>query len=342
MPDQTPSKQAPQSPQESAPDKSDEKTAVKTVSVKAHERQLKREASFAKRQAKAAAKAGKEEPAAAAEVPKEASHSQAESTSGPAAGAASESAKTAPTADAVKSEADLSKRYAIAERRLNKAKQRETALTQREQTLTRAEQRLTQVFGAPHEVKDAYTKGEYHAAAKALERWLGDDFATVTQKIARQTAGLSPERLAELEERDRLRRENAELAREKAEREQRGKAETTRAQALSTVTSKAAGHPALKVRGGAELILQELESSWDPGAKGFRLTIQQAADRVVAQRKADAEALGLRAAPPVPAPATKPVPAAKPAPAATEPKGRLSFEERQAMAARRVAKLGLS
>lgn len=337
MPDQAPPQAPKQAPQESAPDK----PAVKTVSVKAHERQLKREASFAKRQAKAAAKAGKEEPAAAAEAPKADAVTAATPTS-PQTTATTADSPSAPAATSP-SEADLSKRYAIAERRLNKAKQRETALATREQTLTRAEQRLTQVFGAPHEVKEAYAKGEYHAAAKALERWLGDDFATVTQKIARQTAGLSPERLAELEERDRLRRENAELAREKAEREQRGKAETTRAQALSTVTSKAAGHPALKVRGGAELILQELEASWDAAAKGFRLTIQQAADRVVAQRKADAEALGLRAAPPpAPAPAAKPAPAPMAAPAATEPKGRLSFEERQALAARRVAKLGLS
>ncbi len=332
MPDQ----EAPQGQQDQgqAPKAEPEKKVV----VRAHERAKKREQTFEKRQQAAAKKSAKGEPEAKTEPPKAPAQSAEPSTA-----LAIVDASSAELAKPAVSDADIAKRYAIAERRLGKLKQKETQLSQREQTLTRAESRLASVFGEPHAVKEAYAKGEYHVAAQALQRWLGDDFATVTQKIARATAGLSPERLKELEERDNLRRRNAELERDRQERENRGKAETTRAQALTTVAAKAAGHLALKVRGGAELVLQELERSWDDTTKGFRLTIQQAADRVVEQRRDDAEAIGLRAtpAPPpaaAPPPTRTPPPAAKPSTEAARGKQRLSFEERQALAARITAR----
>lgn len=300
------------------------------VETKATKRTEKREASFAAR-SKQAGKAAAEKRIQPATDPAPAASVE------PAAASSTE-----PTAAPGKSTEDIDKRYAILDRRARKAKQRDTTLTQREQTLQRAETRLSSTFGNPVRAKEAYDKGEYHEAARYVQHIFGDDFAQITQKIARATAGMDPTRLKELEDRDTLTREKREWEAEKAKREADSKQQVTRQQALATVASKIAGHDALKLRNGNELVLRELEGSWDEATRGFRLSIKQAADKVVADKVAEAEALGLKrhTATLVPTkPASKPEEVSGAARTLNAARGkRMTFEERHAATARLLAK----
>lgn len=320
---QQPQEQAAQAPQ----------PEVKTTGDKSRE---ERDASFAQRQAKAAARTGKEPP-----KEKLAPAADDQPTSTP------EPEKKEPDPEAKKA-SDVDKRHAIAERRERRVAAKEAKLTTRETAVARAEASLQSRFGDPEAAAKEYDAKNYHAAAKYIQYIFKDDFATITQKIARATAGLSPEKLKELEERDNFTKEKREFEAQKKREQEAREQGATRETAVKNVAAKLTGHDVLKLKNGPELVLQELERAWDPSAKAFRITFKQAGDAVVASKLAEAEALGLKKpvaklADPPPKPETKPAPAAskerserKPAP---EPRtSGKSFEERHAAAARIIAK----
>lgn len=239
--------------------------------------------------------------------------------------------------------AKVNKRHAIAERRERRVKVREEKIHDRERKASLAEHNLQTRYGDPDAAKQAYDKGSFHEAAKYMQRIFGDDFATITQKIARATAGLSPEKLKELEDRDAFTREKREFDARKAKDKEESEKGATREKAQKVVTEKCAGHDALKLRNGAELVLRELEANFDATAKTFKISFRQAADKVVAEKLAEAEALGVRrpsakiveSAPPPVARLAKKVIHPEPSP---KNGSRLSFEERHAAAGRIYAK----
>jgi len=242
-----------------------------------------------------------------------------------------------------KSTSDLSKRYAILERRETKHKARESKLAERESKVSRAEHNLAARFGDPESARKAYDAGQHHEAAKYIQRIFGDDFAEITKKIARATAGLSPEKLKELEERDRFTREKREFEEAKAKAEREKNQGATREKAIGVCKDKCAGHDALKLKNGADLVLREMERNWDADTKSFKVSWRQAADAVVAEKMAEAEALGLKRPTATLVPKKEePKPEAKPEPIVTRKRGerfeRPSFEQRHAEAARIIAK----
>ncbi len=302
---------------------------VKTTGDKSRE---DRESSFQKRH-KQASKMGKLAPAADDQ---------------PITKPEPEPEKTEPvkTADDKPKSNEVDKRHAIAERREKRVAAKESRLNTRESEIEKRERDNESRFGDPTAAKAEYDKGSFHSAAKYIQRIFGDDFATITQKIARATAGLSPEKLKELEERDSFTREKREFEaqkeREKSERE-RG---ATREQAVKIVATKLGSHDVLKLRNGADLTLKELEASWDPERNGFTVTFKQAADKVLADKLSEAEALGLRRAQAKieDKPATPPPPAKRETRRVVrevaKPKDgkRLTFEERHAAAGRLTAR----
>jgi hypothetical protein len=242
---------------------------------------------------------------------------------------------------------DIDKRHAIAERREKRVTARESKVKDREDKVSRAEHNLQTRYGDPDAAKKAYESGQFYEAAKYVQRIFGDDYATITQKIARATAGLSPEKLKELEERDQFAREKREFEARKKREEEEKNAGTTREKAISHVAEKCAGHDVLKLKNGAALTLAVLEKHWDSANSRFTVTFKQAADMVLADKLAEAEALGLKRHTAVVVEKPKPEPEpSKPTrsvrhktPAATPEKktGRLSFEERHALAGRKLA-----
>jgi hypothetical protein len=139
---------------------------------------------------------------------------------------------------------------------------------------------------------DAYQKGDYLAMGRAMVRWCGDDFATMTQKIARATAGFSKEKIAELERQESLERENRRLKAEQERRDNQAKQGATRQQALAVIPEKIKGSPVLELEDGAELVLREMEKNFDPAAKSFKITFLQAAARVLDREEKRAQKLG--------------------------------------------------
>jgi hypothetical protein len=298
-----------------------------------------REKTFAARQAKAARRLAdrhggdpdkKETPAEAKPIEPEAKAEEKPAEAKP------EEKKTE------KTPADLDKRYAILERRETKLRASSEKLNERERKVATAESNLQTRYGSPDAIAAAYAKGEYHQMSKALQRWCGDDFAEITRKCARALAGLTPEKLKELDEQEAFKREKREWEQRKAKEEQDRNKGVTREKARQVAAEKCKGHDALKLKNGAELVLKQMEDGWDPDTKGFKLTWRQAADAVVAEKLAEAEALGLkRHAATIVTPEKKPEVKPEVKPTRSEPEVRTkrrSFEERHAEAGRLLAK----
>jgi hypothetical protein len=175
-------------------------------------------------------------------------------------------------------------------------------LTKREQTLDAREAKHEKVvaehrniFGDIVALRTAYQQGQHHIAAKIWEKVTGDSFATTTQKIARHTSGLSKERLAELDERDRLERENRQYKAEKESNARVSSQHATRQQALTNLNAKLDGSEVLNLDDGTELVLREIERAWDKDQSRL-LTPAEAAKRVLEREYERAKKLGLQRA----------------------------------------------
>lgn len=236
-------------------------------------------------------------------------------------------------------------KFSVLRRKAEKLEKQGSHLKAEESRIRALGATMREEFGEPKAAKDAYRAGKFSQAAVAIQRWFGQDFATITKNIAREVAGLSPEEKKLLEEKAALEKEKAEYA---AERE-KSKAKETDAQkrekAIATVTAKCTGHSVLKLKNGAQLVLDEMMRSFDADQNGFRLSFKQAADAVMAQKLEDAKALGFtsvaaaeasKGAPPTP-PARKQDP--PPTPTSSDRfKKKKSFEERMEAARRLTAK----
>lgn len=229
-------------------------------------------------------------------------------------------------------------KFSIMRRKAEKLGKLETQLKSEETRLKMLGVTLREEFGEPRVAKTAYKQGKFSAAAVALQKWFGDDFATITKNIAREVAGLSPEEKKQLEEKYKFEQDKAAFEAEKRKTQIHQTEAQKKDSALKTIATKCTGHDVMKLKNGAQLVLAEMESSWDPDQKGFRLTFKQAADAVLERKLEEARELGL----PVERSTTKKT-EEKPSTTETTPpapeqdgrfKKRRSFEERQEMARR--------
>lgn len=247
-------------------------------------------------------------------------------------------------------------KFAVMARQRARLTKREQTLDQKAVQLDQREAKLRDEHGDIGALKIAYKSGKYHVAAKFWEKVTGDSFAKTTQLIARHTAGLSPEKVAELEKADATERELRQLRAEKEQGQKKQQTQATRAQAHTTLKTKLAGHAVMKLDGdpddpdapdGAELVLREIER--EHTRSNTILDLKVAADRVLQRQRRRALALGLKDEP-VPPKVDEPddedppvnpgrTPRAESAPAAgarTTLGGKVipSFEERMARAER--------
>lgn len=182
-------------------------------------------------------------------------------------------------------------KFAVIQRRQARLTKRETALDTREAQLTKREQTQATQFGDITALKTAYSNGQHHVAAKMWERITGDSFAVTTQKIARHTAGLSKERIAELEDKDRLERENRQLKAADESKRARQTEHATRQQALTNLGGKLKGSKVLDLEDGPELVLREIERAWERD-NSTMMTPATAAQRVLQREEERARRLG--------------------------------------------------
>jgi hypothetical protein len=237
-------------------------------------------------------------------------------------------------------------KFAVLARQRARITKREAANDQRAVQLDQRESKLREQHGDVGAMKTAYQNKQYHVAAKFWERITGDSFAKTTQLIARATAGLSPEKIAELDEKDRLEREVRQLKAEKEERTKAQQKSATRGQALTKLTEKLSGHQVMALEDGPELVLREIERAWEKDSSSM-LTPAAAAKRVLERELDRARRLGLGATPKEPDPVIEddePPPAQNRRPRQEAPpaverrtlagKPILSFDERMAKAQR--------
>lgn len=187
---------------------------------------------------------------------------------------------------------DAQEKFHVIRRQRERLTKRETHLDGRQQKLEKSEIEQKQRYGDPDAIRKAYEEKNYVEMGRALVRWCGDDFVTITQKIARATAGFSKEKIAELERNESLERENRKLKADRDREQTNAQRGATRKQALAVIPEKVKGSPVLELDDGAELVLAEMERNFDGASKTFRITFAQAAQRVLAREDQRATKLG--------------------------------------------------
>lgn len=250
-------------------------------------------------------------------------------------------------------------KFAAIKRRSERVARREQAADAREAKLDARDIEARNRYGDPSAAVKSYEAGDYHAAATYMQNVFGDDFATITKKMARAISDMPPERLAELKRTEATERENKRLKKEAEDRKHNEKKTAGRSKALETVSTKCKGHEALLLADGADLILRELETSFD-GTIDLKKAADAVLDRelkrlealapVLEKRRGKGKGKSAAAATEETAaekPATGRKPRAEQQPEASAAGGSrklfngkvaLSFEQRQAMAERRTAR----
>jgi hypothetical protein len=243
-------------------------------------------------------------------------------------------------------------KFRVLRGKASKLKTREAALSKREAELTNldtkrqlAEREAERRWGKIARAEKAYADGRYHEAAEALPLIFGgDDLAVITQRIARATTGLSADERRNIEQRKQLEKDRQELEAEKARTLGRSKQQTERQKALGKVGVRIKGHAIARLGEDAnELVLRELEGSWDPELRGFRLTVAQAADAVHKRQLAAAKKLGFGASSPVkkakPRPPADAEPVSRPRPAPIGKDGKIDLAAHLARARERAIQM---
>lgn len=174
-------------------------------------------------------------------------------------------------------------------------------------------------FGSPFKARKAVDEGRFADAAQWIADTLRMDFATFTRHVATATKGMDPKELERFQkDRELKERETALEAKERRTTEAKTK-EELEARSLKVIEAKCAGLPALKIRGGARLILRRMEESFDEKTGVLGLGYKQAAEQIMDEFEADARAAGYSRG--APAPEKKPETKAE-----TKPKGKEPFE----------------
>lgn len=176
---------------------------------------------------------------------------------------------------------------------------RERELTERTHDFNAKLAEARKEYGPVLEAQAAYKDGKYDRFVEMIEQITGDSYDESTRKVIKGETALSPDV-------KKLRKELAELRaekqREKAEEQQRSTAERRQAEykrAERQVAQELADHPVTKLRGYEGAVLNMVRDSWDGVA--YTMSFEEAADQIVADRRAEAERLGYRPAKPAPA-----------------------------------------
>lgn len=176
--------------------------------------------------------------------------------------------------------------------KLSLVRKRLTEATDKEKSAQGIRDECKRMYGSPHKAKKAVDEGKFAEAAQWIADTLQIDFATFTRKVADATKGMDPKELERFQKDRELKdREKALEERERTTTEARSKADVE-TRSLKVIEGKCAGMGALKLRGGARLVLRRMEENFDDKTGVLRLGYKQAADQVLEEFEADARALG--------------------------------------------------
>lgn len=199
----------------------------------------------------------------------------------------------------------------------NAVRQRDKQLTQREHDFNTRIAEARQEFGAAIKAAKAYRDGDLTAFVTLVTELTGESYDDAQRKVIQGEIAVDP---AVRKLREELAAERAQRLKDREELAAAKKTEEQQAQyarAVEHVTKELEGHRVSKIKGFQREVLNRVRESWDPAEKAYTLSFAEAADAMVAERDAEAEALGyhrpaLPSAPPAAhppaAPATPSVP----------------------------------
>lgn len=200
----------------------------------------------------------------------------------------------------------------VSEQKWAAFREQKNAVRERERTVSKREHEFNQRYaeakkelGTAINARKAYNDGDYSKFVELVNELIkdsGDTYDEAQRKVIKGELAIDPE----------VKKLRNELKAERAEREKREKAEREEAQkgdrkaqyerAVEAVRTELAGHPVSKVRGFEGAVLLKVRESWD--GEDYTMSFEEAADEIVEERRAEAEALGYikPAAPPAPKP----------------------------------------
>lgn len=190
----------------------------------------------------------------------------------------------------------------------NAVRERDKQVTQREHEFNTKIAEARAEFGPAIKAAKAYRDGDLTAFVTLVQELTGDRYDDAQRKVIRGEIAIDPATRALREEIAALKRERQaeKEAAEAARRTDEQKAQYERA--IEAVSNELAGHRVSKVKGYQREILNRVRDSWDPADNAYTLSFEEAADAIMAERDAEAEALGYQR----PAPAPPPAPPAPP------------------------------
>ncbi len=200
----------------------------------------------------------------------------------------------------------------------NGVRERAKALETQQHEFNRLVAEARTEYGPAIKAAKAYKDGDLTAFVTLVQELTGESYEEAQRKVIKGEIAVDPVVRKLRDELAAARREQA--AEKQAEKQAREEAEqqtarqTREAQAIEAVGAELAGHRVAKLRGFEKAVIAKVRESWD--GSDYTMSLEEAADALMADRDAEAEALGYsRPAPALPAaPASRALPAPAAAP----------------------------
>lgn len=185
----------------------------------------------------------------------------------------------------------------------NAIRERDKQVTQREHAYNENVAAIRKEYGAAVQAAKAYREGKLDQFVTLVQELTGETYDEAQRKVIKGELSLDPNTRELRKEIENLR---AERAREKKEAEEARNKQAQQEQyrkAEEAVTAELASHRVSKVKGFQRDVLSRVRDSWD--GQDYTMSFEEAADLIMAEKDAEAEALGYSRANAVPAKPTK-------------------------------------
>ncbi len=190
----------------------------------------------------------------------------------------------------------------------NAVRERDKQITTREHDYNEKVAGIRKEYGAAVKAAQAYREGRLSEFVTLVQELTGERYDDAQRKVIQGEIALDPNTKAMREEIAALKRERAA---EKAELEKAKQTQTQQEQfqrAVDAVTADLASHRVSKVKGYQRDVLSRVRNSWD--GSDYTMSFEEAADAIMDEKDAEAEALGYARAPALQAaPAPRQLPA---------------------------------
>jgi hypothetical protein len=179
-------------------------------------------------------------------------------------------------------------KWAVFREQTKMLKERTKAVAQRETEFNAKLEQARSEYAPVMQAAQAFREGKLDQFVQLIEHITGESYEEATRKVIKGETALSPEMKAVRKEMAQLK---AELAAEKAKKSEQTEQEQRQAQAqraLSMAREELADHPIARLKGFERIVLDRVRQSWDADVEDYTMSLEEAADAIVEERREEA------------------------------------------------------